>query len=216
MNPDHTADETLVSGVLNEAVSWTRVTAGFEESMLSISETLVAPVDVQIAALDRYVEHLNETLRPAQEAAVAAQERILEAFAPTFDALRTISESVTARLETQRAGPERQLRRARFEIALHRRRRVRAHLIRLRCHLRHLPDTVPVEVVEALAAVVADIAALCAVSARPSPALSPRTVHVQRRRPLTRNLCPHAPPVALRPDLETSPARYSTTRPPGN
>ena len=200
--------------LFDEAVSWKAVTESFEAAMKPVTEAFT--VDVQIAALDRCVEFLNDALRPAQQAAVEAQERILEAFAPSFDAIKRVSESISAQINADRDGWERDLRRARFEIALDRRRRVRSHLIRLRCNLRRLPDTVPAEVVEALAAVVADVSTLCSATARPSRAASPLTVHVQRRRPLTRNLCPHAPPVAAVCVHRTTTARYSTTRPPGD
>lgn len=205
------ADETN-RRLLDDALSWTVGTESFE----AVMKPLTGAVDVQIEALDRYVGFLNEALRPAQQAAVEAQERILEAFAPSFDAIKRVSESISAQINADRDGWERQLRRARFEIALDRRRRFRSHLIRLRCNLRRLPDTVPAEVVEALAAVIADVSALCTATTRPSRAASPLTVHVQRRRPLTRNLCPHAPPVAAVCADQTTTARYSTTRPPGD
>lgn len=188
--------------LLNEAMTWNRGTAEFE----AVMKPVTYPTDVGIAALDRYVEFLNDALRPAQQAAVEAQEQILKAFAPTFDAIQRVSRSISEQISADRDGWERQLRRARFEIALDRRRRTRAHLTRLRCNLRRLPDTVPVEVVEALATVIADASVLFTTSARPSPAASTITVHVPKRRPLTRNLCPHAPPSRTRyPNTTTHP-----------
>jgi len=200
--------------LLNEAESWHMAAASYEVAFPLSSESL--SVDLGIATLDRYVDALNAALRPAQQAALEAQERIREAFAPTFDAIRKISASISEQISVDGIGTERLLRRARFEIALDRRRRTRAHLARLRCNLRRLPDTVPVEVVEALAAVVADASDLFTAEARPSPHRFALTVHVPKQRPLTRNLCAHAPPVALRSVHEPTSARYSTSRPPGD
>lgn len=220
MNPDRPSLLESVVGpdaqtrrLLDEAMAWERAAASYETSIEAIADGFA--VDVGIAALDRYVEHLNDVLRPARQAAVEAQEQILKAFAPALEAVQRVSRSISEQINADRDGWERQLRRARFEIALDRRRRTRAHLVRLRCNLRRLPDTVPVEVVEALAAMVADASVLFTTSARPSPAASTLTVHVPKRRPLTRNLCPHAPPVAACSVHETTSARYSTSRPPG-
>lgn len=219
MNPDRPSllesvvgPDALTRRLFDEAMVWNRATVEFE----AVMKPVPVPVDIGIAALDRYVEFLNDAFRPAQQAATEAQEQILKAFAPALEAIERVSRSISAQINADRDGWERQLRRARFEIALDRRRRIRAHLARLRCNLRRLPDTVPVEVVEALAAVVADASVLFTTSARPSPAVSTLTVHVPKRRPLTRNLCPHAPPVAACSVQHMKQARYSTSRPPGD
>lgn len=66
------------------------------------------PVDVGIAALDRYVEFLNDALRPSQQAAVEAQEQILKAFAPTLEAIERVSRSISEQINADRDGWERQ------------------------------------------------------------------------------------------------------------
>jgi hypothetical protein len=185
-------------------------------TLTEVIEQRSAPFEIAAAAVSRSVELLAVEMDRISEQMRRAEQAVQRAFAPVVEHLAGLQRLVSEWVQTEGDGLERQLRRARFEIALDRRRRVRAHLLRLRSHLRRLPSTVPVELVEALAAVVAAGEVLLRVRRVRHGYCSTFTTVTPKHRPLTWNLCPHAPPVASRSVHETTTARYSTTRPPGD